>query len=119
MRRSCNRHECYRNRRRRLEYLAGWSQAACLRVNAENNNVIGFLIGCEQIRASRVNRKIAWRLTLRRNVFYGREGTGGGINIKDGNAVMPTVRSIKEFTCRMHLQLGGIVIASKLFGQCR
>src|SRR5260370_15114195 len=118
-RRSLTRHECYRNRRRRLEYLAGRSQAAGLRVNAKNNNVIGFLIGCEQIRARRVNRKIAWRLTLRRNVLYGREGTLGGINIKNGNAVVPAVRGIKEFTCRMHLQLGRIVIASKIFGQCR
>src|SRR5260370_336344 len=118
-RRSLTRHECYRNRRRRLEYLAGRSQAACLWVNAENNNVIGLLIGCEQIRPRRVNRKIAWRLTLCRNVLYGREGTGGGINIKDGNAVVPAVRGIQELTCRMHLQFGGIVIASKICAQCR
>src|SRR5260370_42077734 len=93
-RRSLTRHECYRNRRRRLEYLAGRSQAACLWVNAENNNVIGFLICCEQIRPRRVNPTIAWRLTLRRNRLYGREGTGSGINVKDGNAVVPQLAGL-------------------------
>src|SRR5579859_3392250 len=117
--RSLRRHECYRNRRRHLEYLARRSQAASLRVDTKDNNVVGVLIGCEQIRARRVNREIAWRLTLRRNVLYRGKGASGGIDSKHGNAVMPTVRGIQELTCRVHLHLGGIVIASKVFGQSR
>jgi len=75
-----------------------------------------FLVGGEQPASRRIERKIARRLALRRNVLDQRNGARGLINREHRDAVVAAIRRINELARPIHLHLAPVLVPVKSAG---
>jgi hypothetical protein len=114
---SLSRQEDHADGRGDIEVLAGRSQTARLLVDAEQDHVIGILVGCEQITTRRVDSNAAWDLPLGGDAFDERERALPGINREYCDAVMAAIRNIEEPAIGMDFRLGSIVRSGEILRQ--
>src|SRR5579859_6979937 len=74
-----------------VQDLSCGTQAPCLLVNAEDDDVVRFFILGKQVIAGGINLKTARNLTLRGNVFDLGQGAFLGIDGECRNAVVPAI----------------------------
>src|SRR2546426_1209319 len=75
-----HRHKLNVHRRESLDLLARGREAPGIRINPENDQAIGVLVGGDQVTAGRIDPETAWCLSLRGYPLDWRDGALGGIH---------------------------------------
>src|SRR5438046_568625 len=99
---SLHRQKLHAHRRRRLGCLPCRCKPSCLLVDPEDHDVVAVLIRREQKRSGGIDAEIAWYPALRLHVLEERQRALAG-DRKNGNRVMPSIRSVQKLTGRMNL----------------
>jgi hypothetical protein len=90
--------EFYADRAGNFNYLSGRTEPASLRIDTEDYNGPGVLVGGQQIAARWVNAKVARGFSLGGLVANQTECSFRWIDRKYGNAVMAAVRAVEELS---------------------
>lgn len=71
--------------------MAGGFEASGLRVDRENDDVVGVLIRYQQEPSTRIDCEVTRPFTFRRNVFDGRRLTCAPVDFKNNDTVVTSV----------------------------
>ncbi len=97
--------------------LVGGGEGAGGAVDAEDDDVVGLLIGGEEEIAGGIEGKISWGFALRGEVAGGSEGSFGGVDGEDGDAVAAAIGSVEKFAGRVDDDFGGVILSGEVFGK--
>src|SRR5271165_6936949 len=101
-----------------LHAFAGEGQLAAAAIDAENFDVVGVLIGDQEIVSGRIDDEVAGGFAASEKISNGGEDSGLWIDGKDGDAVAATVGNVQKFPRRMHGDFRSVVGTVEIGGQC-
>lgn len=99
--------------RRDLEDLAGGSETSGLPIDAKHHDVARFLVGRQQPGAGRIDSKITRCFPIYRDEFNVGQRPGCGSDRKNGDAVVPSIRSVKKLAGRVERDFSRFAVTSK------
>src|SRR6185437_12393115 len=101
-----------------LDVNSGGREAAGLGVDAENDDVVGVLVGSQKPAAGWVDPEPAGSAALRAGVVDQSEPAGLPVDPEDGDAVgAAAVGDVEELARRMNHDLGGGLVAGEALGK--
>src|SRR5579859_1791811 len=110
-------HKREAHRRRHVYGLPRRRQAAGCWINVENDDVVGFLVLRQQVRASGINREMPRRFAAGQNLSERFQRTFFLIDCKNGDAVVTAIRSVEILPGWVHGNLGGFFRAGVIIRQ--